>query len=103
MLLPTDMLLVVQAARSSYEEYISLADQHRHHTSSLPQESGQLLCDRCLQPIDEGTFQTNAWRLEVRACLLCLLRLLCLLCLLCQHHSSSANKPVAQCGLLDQS
>ena len=89
MLVPTDMLLVLQAARSSYEAYISLADQHTHHTSSLPQDSSQLLCDRCLQPIDEDTFQTNAWRLEVRsACLLCLL------CLLRRLDSSSANEHV---------
>ena len=70
-----DKLPVLQAARSSYEEYISLADQHTHHTSSLPQDLHQLLCDRCLQPIDEDTFRTNAWRLEVTTA--CLPPLLC--------------------------
>lgn len=51
----------VQAARDSYREYMSLAEQHAGH----PSEAGpNLLCDRCLQSIDEQTFKANAWRLE---------------------------------------
>lgn len=52
----------MQAARTSYEQYMSLAAQHDTH--STQQNSAELLCDRCLQPIDEATFQTSAWRLE---------------------------------------
>ena len=52
----------VQAASSSYEQYLSLAPQHLGH--STHQDSPELLCDRCLQPIDEATFQANVWRLE---------------------------------------
>ncbi|KAL0053768.1 hypothetical protein WJX82_010500 [Trebouxia sp. C0006] len=52
----------VQAASSSYEQYLSLASQHLGH--STHQDSSELLCDRCLQPIDEATFQANVWRLE---------------------------------------
>ncbi|KAL0029555.1 hypothetical protein WJX79_003952 [Trebouxia sp. C0005] len=52
----------VQAASSSYEQYLGLASQHSSH--STHQDSSELLCDRCLQPIDETTFQANAWRLE---------------------------------------
>ena len=56
--------VIMQAARSSYEQYVSLAAQHAgHHTHS--QMVSDLLCDRCLQPIDEATFQSNASRLEV--------------------------------------
>lgn len=70
----TDVLVMLQAARSSYEGYISLAEQHVHHTSSAPHNSSLLLCDRCLQPIEEETFRSNACRLEVGpAGLLCLL------------------------------
>ncbi|KAL0033719.1 hypothetical protein WJX77_002381 [Trebouxia sp. C0004] len=52
----------VQAASSSYEQYLSLASQHLGH--STHQDSSELLCDRCLQPIAESTFQANVWRLE---------------------------------------
>lgn len=52
----------MQAASSSYEQYLSLASQHLGH--STHQDSSELLCDRCLQPIDEATFQANVWRLE---------------------------------------
>ncbi|KAL3150757.1 hypothetical protein ABBQ32_000532 [Trebouxia sp. C0010 RCD-2024] len=53
----------VQATRSSYEQYMSLAVQHNSHLNSLP-DSAELLCDRCLQPVDEDTFQANALRLQ---------------------------------------
>ena len=59
------VFLVLQAAQSTYDQYMSLAEQHAQHAS--PHSSADLLCDRCLQPIDEDTFNTNAWRLEVRA------------------------------------
>ena len=49
----------MQAASSTYEQYLSLASQHLGHSTHQ-----ELLCDRCLQPIDEATFQANVWRLE---------------------------------------
>ncbi|KAL3137671.1 hypothetical protein ABBQ38_004946 [Trebouxia sp. C0009 RCD-2024] len=52
-----------QATRSSYQQYMSLAVHHNLHLNSPPDSAG-LLCDRCLQPVDEDTFQANASRLQ---------------------------------------
>jgi len=74
----------MQGARSSYEHYMSLAAQHSEH-STHPEESAELLCDRCLQPIDEATFRANAWRLEASNNALHLCKQ--------QHHCTHASIP----------